>query len=160
MEITDTAKELYRSTAQALKGSARRKYMALTMRELGEAEQKEVQAELGWARQTIRKGLREHETGIECIDAKYMCGRKRAEERLPNLLTDISAIVDGQSQTDATFKTSRLYTRLTAKEVRTQLITQKGYRDEELPSREIIRQRLNSLGYRLRAVRKSQPKKR
>jgi hypothetical protein len=160
MGLTETGKELLRSTAQALKGSARRKYMALTMKELGRAEQKEVQAELGWARQTIQKGLREYETGIECIDAKYMCGRRRAEERLPKLLEDIRAIVDGQSQTDPTFKSNRLYTRLTAKEVRQQLVTQKGYTDEELPSTEIIRQRLNSLGYRLRAVRKSQPKKR
>lgn len=160
MAITDTAKELLRSTAQALKGSARRKYMALTMRELGKDAQQEVQAELGWAPQTIQKGMREYETGIECIDAKYMCGRKRAEERLPNLLADIRAIVDGQSQTDPTFKSTRLYTRLTAKEVRQQLMAQKSYSDEELPSTEIIRQRLNSLGYRLRAVRKSQPKKR
>ena len=107
MGISDTAKEVFRSTAQALKGSARRKYMALTMRELGKDEQQEVQAELGWAPETIQKGMREHETGIECIDAKYMCGRKRAEERLPNLLAEIRAIVDGQSQTDPTFKSTR-----------------------------------------------------
>ncbi|MHB8625146.1 MAG: hypothetical protein ACYDBJ_11775 [Aggregatilineales bacterium] len=37
---------------------------------------------------------------------------KRAEERLPHLLADITAMVDGQSQTDARFESSRLYTRL------------------------------------------------
>ena len=67
--------------------------------------------------------------------------------------------MDGQSQTDPTFQSQRLYTRLTAKEIRRQLIEQKGYSDEELPSEETIRLRINELGYRLRAVRKSQPKK-
>jgi hypothetical protein len=45
---------------------------------------------------------------------------------------DIRAIVDGHSQTDPQFKTQRLYTRLTATEVRRQLIAQKGYTDEQL----------------------------
>jgi hypothetical protein len=44
--------------------------------------------------------------------------------------------------------------------VRQQLILQKGYQDEELPSEEIIRQRLNELGYHLRRVAKIKPKKR
>jgi hypothetical protein len=53
-----------------------------------------------------------------------------------------------------------LYTRLSAREVREQLIQRKGYSDAELPSEESLRVRINELGYGLRAVRKSQPKKR
>src|SRR5207244_8663107 len=108
----------------------------------------------------IRKGLRELETGITCVDACSARGRKRAEEKLPDLLTDIKAIVDGQSQTDPRFETTHWYTRLSAAEVRRQLITQKGYTEDELPCEEVIRQRLNQLGYRLRSVRKSTPQKR
>ncbi len=52
----------------------------------------------------------------------------RVEVYLPHLLTDITTIVDGQSQADPQFRTNRLYTRLTATEVRRQLIAQKGYR--------------------------------
>lgn len=74
-------------------------------------------------------------------------GRKRAEDHLPNLLMDIRAIVDGQSQTDPQFKTKRLYTRLTATEVRRQLIAQKGYADEELPTATTIATKLNEMGY-------------
>ena len=37
---------------------------------------------------------------------------------------------------------------------RQQLIEQKGYTDEELPSPEVIRQRLNELGYHLKRVKK------
>lgn len=76
----------------------------------------------------------ELESGIECLDAFSARGRKKAEERLPNLPEDIKAIVDLQSQIDPTLKTTRLYTRLTVKEVGRQLIEQKGYTDEELPS--------------------------
>jgi hypothetical protein len=71
---------------------------------------------------TIRKGMRELVTGMSCIDAFNLRGRKRAEEHLPNLLTDIRAIVDSQSQADPQFRSQRLYTRLTAAEVRRQLI--------------------------------------
>jgi hypothetical protein len=78
---------------------------------------------------------------------------------LPNLIDDIDAIVKGQSQTDPTFKTTRLYTRLSSAEVRQQLIEQKGYNDSDLPSEETIRQKLQELGYRMRSVQKSQPKK-
>jgi hypothetical protein len=160
MELTETAKELFKTTASALSGHARRLFMARTVKELGAGGKQKVRQELGWSWVTINKGMRELESGIACVDAYAMRGRKRAEERLPHLLVDMRAIVDSESQTDGSFKTSRLYTRLTAAEVRRQLIAGKGYSDEELPSEEVIRQRLNSLGYRVRAVSKSKPKKR
>ena len=78
---------------------------------------------------------------------------------MPNLLPDIRAIVDGQSQTDPQFKTKRLYTRLTAPQVRRQLISQFGYRDEELPTATTIATKLNQLGYYPTKVAKSKPKK-
>jgi hypothetical protein len=114
---------------------------------------------MGWNRGTIRKGMHELDSGIVCVDAFSARGRKRAEDRLPNLLDDMRDIVDGQSQTDPTFETTRLYTRLSAAEVRQQLILQKGYSDAELPSAETIRVKLNEMGYRLRSVQKSRPKK-
>ena len=100
--------------------------MARTVNELGYAGQQRAARELGWGRMTIRKGLRELDSGLACLDAYALRGRKRAEDHLPNLLTDIKAIVDSQSQADPQFRTQRLYTRLTATEVRRQLIAQKG----------------------------------
>ena len=110
-------------------------------------------------RGTIRKGLHELEQGIVCLDAFSSRGRKRSEEHLPNLFTDITTIVDGQSQADPQFRTNRLYTRLTATEVRRQLIAQKGYREDELPTAETISTKLNELGYYPKRVAKSQPQK-
>jgi hypothetical protein len=86
--------------------------------------------------------------------------RKRAEEHLPNLLADIKAIVDSQSQTDPQFRSNRLYTRLTAAEVRRQLIAQKGYQDSQLPTERTIRTKLNDLGYHPSRVAKVKPQKR
>jgi hypothetical protein len=68
--------------------------------------------------------------------------------------------VDGQSQADPQFRTTRLYTRLTAAEVRQQLIAQRGYTDAELPTVQTIGAKLNALGYHLKKVAKSQPQKR
>lgn len=108
---------------------------------------------------TIRKGEHELERGIVCIDAFSLRGRKRSEDHLPNLLVDITAIVDGQSQTDPQFRTNRLYTRLTATAVRRQLMVQFGYSDDELPTAETITTRLNELGYSLKKVAKTHPPK-
>jgi hypothetical protein len=159
MELTEVVKELLMETAKALKGSARRMFLARTVQALGEGGQRLAERELGWNRGTIRKGLHELKHGIVCSDAFSSRGRKRSEEHLPNLLSDITAIVDGQSQADPQFRTNRLYTRLTAAEVRRQLIIQKGYTDDELPTAETIATKLNELGYYPKKVAKSPPQK-
>ena len=159
MDLTDARKALFIETARALKGSARRVFMARTVRELGPGGQRRAERELGWDRGTIRKGARELASGFAVVDAFALRGRKRAEGHLPALLEDIAAIVDGQSQADPSFRTTRLYTRLTAAEVRRQLIARKGYRDDELPTVRTIGAKLNALGYRPRTVAKSKPQK-
>ncbi len=159
MELTDELKRLLIETAKQLKGSARRLFQARTVKALGPGGASLAERELGWNRKTIRKGIHEVESGIICLDAFGARGRKRAEDHLPTLLEDIRAIVDGQSQTDPQFKTQRLYTRLTAPEVRRQLIAQKGYQDEELPTATTIATKLNEMGYYPSKVAKSKPKK-
>lgn len=159
MGLSEADKATYIETARLLKGSDRRQFMARVVKSLGKGGQRRAAAELGWGRQTIRKGMHELERGIRCQDAYGARGRKPAEAHLPHLLDDIRALVDGQSQTDPSFATTRLYTRLSAAQVRQQLIAQKGYTDAQLPSEETIRVKLNHLGYHLRPVRKSQPQK-
>jgi hypothetical protein len=159
MEWTEELRTAYSEGAQALKGHERRLFMARVVKGLGYGGQSEAERELGWCRKTIRKGLRELESGEPIIDNFSARGRKPVEAHLPNLLEDIRAIADEQSQTDPTFQTTRLYTRISAAEMRCQLIAQKGYTDDELPSEETIRVKMNELGYGLRSVQKSRPKK-
>jgi Rhodopirellula transposase DDE domain len=159
LELTAELKAMYRETAKAHKGSQRRVFMARIVRLFGYGGQSWAARELGWCRNTLRKGIHQLDSGIAIEDNFSARGRKKAEEKQPNLLIDIQSLVDGQSQADPTFQTTGLYTRQSASEVRKQLIIQKDYLDEELPSEETIRVKLNTLGYKLRAVQKSRPQK-
>jgi hypothetical protein len=152
--LTDGIKSLLKSAAGKLKGSARRLFLAETVRELGPGGQTVAERELGWNRGTIRKGMHELTAGVECKDAFCLRGRTRSDKRLANLLDGIRDIVDSNAQVDATLRTPRLYIKLTARQVRTQLIEQKHYKDEDLPKRRTISAILNQLDYRLRKVEK------
>jgi Rhodopirellula transposase DDE domain len=160
MELTVSLKALFRDTAKQLRGSARRLFMARTARELGPGGQSIAARELGWNRGTIRKGLHELTSGCTCVDAFGLRGRRPTEAHLPQLLGDIRAIVDSQSQADPQFRSHHVYTRLSAAEVRRRLIAHKGYTDAALPTRKTIANKLNALGYSLKRVAKTQPQKR
>lgn len=160
VELSETLKTTYQDAAKNLKGSARRKFMAGIVKSLGDGGLSYCARELGWDPKTMRKGRQELESGIEFADRPSNPGRKRTEERLPTLIDDLKRILESQSQTDATFQSQRLYTRLSVREVRTQLSAQHGYTEQELPSDEVLRQRINGLGYNLKTVKKNQPKKR
>lgn len=159
MELTGILKTIFTETAKTLKGSARRVFMARIAKAMGKGGQRRAELELGWDRGTIRKGSRELKSGFQCYDNYSAKGRKPVEHHLPNLLKDIEAIAEAESQTDPTFKTTRLYIRLSAAAVRKQLIEQKGYNDEELPGEDTLRTKLNDLGYHPKKVKKSQPLK-
>jgi hypothetical protein len=159
VELTSQVKDYLRQTAASLRGFDRRLFMARTVRLLGPGGQSLAERELGWNRVTVRKGVHEFDSGIRCADAFSSRGRRRAEEHLPGLLDDIRSLIDGQSQTDPTFRSQRLYTRLTAAEVRRQLTVLKGHDATRLPCEETIRLKMRSLGYSLRQVAKCRPKK-
>ncbi len=160
IELSEQLKATYQEAVKNLKGSARRKFMAGIVESLGHGGLSYCARELGWDPKTMRKGRQEVENGVDFADRPTNPGRKRTEERLPTLLEDLRQILDEQSQTDATFQSERLYTRLSVQEVRTQLIERQGYTEEQLPDNEVLRQRINDLGYKLRTVKKNQPKKR
>jgi hypothetical protein len=74
------------------------------------------------------------------------------------LAADIRAIVEPHTQADPELKSSRLYTNLSAAEVRRALIG-KGYAAQGLPSERTLRDILNRLNYRLKRIRKGKPLK-
>jgi hypothetical protein len=160
MELTEAFKAVLQETATTLKGAERRRFLAQTVRALDPGGQARAERELGWNRATIRKGLEELDRGFTCLDAFRLRGRKATEVHLPQLLDAIRALVDSQSQTDPQFRTNRLYTRLSAAEVRRQLIAQKGYTDAELPTERTIATTLDDLGYHPTRVAKTKPKQR
>src|SRR5260370_15867075 len=121
--------------------------MARAVRELGPGGSMVAERELGWNRGTIRKGMHELASGVTCVDAIRLRGRKPAEARLPHLLEDIRAIVESQSQADSRFRSRRSYTRLSAAAVRRQLIAHHGSTAEGLNNAETIGAQMHSLRY-------------
>jgi len=159
MEVNQDFQETLKETPGHLKGEQRRHFMAKIVETVFGGKPSHAERELGWNRKTLRKALAELKGEFCYIDRYQARGRKKSEAHLPNLLADLRAIVDSQSQTDPTFRTNRLYTRLSAAAVRQQLIEQKGDGDDELPCAATINSKLNQLGYHLRAVQKSRPQK-
>jgi len=145
-------------TAEGLHGAQRRRFMAQAVDSLG-LSQRLAARQLGWARDTLRKALRELRSGLTCVDNFSARGRKPAEVHVPSLLQDIRDVVADHLQADPTFQTTRLYCRLSAAAVRDQLLRRKGHSDEQLPSERTIASKLNLLGFRLRTVVKSRPQK-
>jgi len=157
IELSDALVTLLNDTKRQLKGSDRRLFMARVVQRLGPGGQRKAERLMGWNRGTIRKAMKERESGFVCIDAFSLRGRKSALEQWPNLADDIHQIVAPDCQTDATFRTSTLYIRLTASKVRQLLITEKGYDPQQTPARRTLSRLLNRMGYRLRKVKKTNP---
>lgn len=114
---------------------------------------------LGWSRVTIRKALAELESGCFEDHRKGNSGRKKTTEHLPDLEESIHSIVKPNSQTDPTFRSTRIYTPLTARQVRNLLINDFYFKSKDLPSRRTISTLMNKLGYVIKKVQKSKPKK-
>ena len=85
-------------------------------------------------------------------------GRRRSEEKAPQLAADIRVLVEPHTYADPELKSPRRYTNLSAAEVRAALINQ-GYRKAELPSERTIRDILNRMNYRLKRIQKGKPLK-
>ena len=73
---------------------------------------------------------------------------------MPKLADDIRALVDGQAQADPQLRTTFTYARISAQAVRDALIEEKGYRDQDLPTRQTIGAMINRMGYRLKKRKK------
>ncbi len=126
---------------------------------LGRGGQSFAERFLGWNRGTIRKGQAELQSGQAFEERFGQRGRRRSEEHLPNLLEDIRSIVEPSGQADPTFRSTRIYSPLSAGEVRRRLRTHCGYKEAELPCTRTVRNKLNDLDYRVRKVRKCLPLK-
>jgi hypothetical protein len=144
MDLPDSLKTILIETAKSLRGSQRRLFMARTVGSLGPGGQ-------SWNRATIRKGLRELRSGITTENRSKTRGRRRTEERLPHLLADIQEIVNAfVVRTPGTpLSLTKPAVRLTAEELRRQLVLRKGYSDADLPAARTLRNKLRDLGLKL-----------
>jgi hypothetical protein len=159
MIITHNLVKIFKSGANKLNGSKKRQFMADVANELGFGGQRACEEQLGWCRNTIRKGQHEIKSSVTCIDYYAGRGRKKAEEKNPNLLSDIKEIVEPDSQADPAMNSDRIYIKFTANGVLQQLGERFNYTNEVLPSRSTISRKLNENKWHLKKVRKIIPKK-
>lgn len=131
----------------------------MVVRSIGWGGQRFAESFLGWCRNTIAKGEKELISGVDFEDRLSERGRKSAQFHLPLLLVHITEIVAPYTQADPTFRSSRLYTPLTAAEVRKRLLEKKEYSKLELPCERTIRNKLHLLGFVPTKVAKCKPLK-
>src|SRR5512143_3937673 len=124
---------LIRSGARRLTGYQRRLFLAEVATELGGGSARQPERRFGWGRDTVETGLHELRHGVRCRGNFTTRGRRRSEQKDPQLAADIRALADPHTFVAPELKSPRLYTNLTTAEVRAALIDQ-GYLEEELPS--------------------------
>jgi Rhodopirellula transposase DDE domain len=160
--LMDTATEpldaLIRSGAQRLTGFRRRAFLAEVATAVCDGSSRQAERRFGWGRATVTKGLHEARRQMRCLDNFAARGRRRSEDKNPQLAADIRAIVEPHSYTDPELKSARRYTNVSAAEVRDALIAN-GHSPEELPSERTMREILNRMNYRLKRLQKGKPLK-
>jgi hypothetical protein len=112
----------------------------------------------GWGREAVQRGLDEARTGERYVERFSERGRHKSEELQPELILQIQALVEPESQADPKFQTPLAFTRITAKAVHEELQKQAA-EGVHVPCSRTVHDIMNRMGYRLRRVRKVQSKK-
>lgn len=112
----------------------------------------------GWNRSAVEVGIREFQTGISCVNDISPRLKPKTEEKNPDLLTDIHAIMEPHSASESSLRTTLLYTNMTAKAVYDALV-EKGWSAESLPTVRTISNIPGRQDYRLRTVVKTKVQK-
>src|ERR1700739_1454400 len=118
---------MWQAAAKRLRGHQRRLFLAEVTLTLCDGNTRQAERRFGWGRQTIAKGVQELQQGIRCVENFTARGRSRWQEEDPQRAEDIRALVEPHTQADPELKSQRRYTNLTAKELRQQLQSKKGY---------------------------------
>jgi hypothetical protein len=159
VELTDDLRRTILSAATLLTGHKRRRFQAQTANTYCGGSARLAETTFGWGRAAVQTGLNELRSGIRCLDAYELRGRKATEELCPELEDHIRRLVDPHAQADPKFQTPFAYTRITAKAVRNALLAIPELAGK-VPTRQTVGDILNRLGYKLRRVLKARPQKR
>lgn len=140
-------------------GAERRSFAAEMALKYCGGSARQTELVFGWGREMVETGLGEKRTGILCVSAKAnFTGNKRWEEKHPQVATELCRLAEEHGQQDPSFRSTVVFTRLTAAEALRQL-RQLGFSEEQLPAPGTMARILNRLGYRLRRVVKAKPQK-
>ena len=157
--LTDDLIASVRSASKKLTGFQRRQFQAEMATRYCDGSARRAESVFGWSRKCVNTGLNELRTGMRCVENFSRRGRKKTEDKVPEIQSEIQKIVDPHAQADPKFQTTQAFTRITAKSVREQLLKNRKLR-EQVPCRQTIGTLLNRMGYSLKRVQKTRPEKR
>lgn len=120
-ELTASMRQTIRSAAKKLTGACRRQFQAEVAMRYCQGSPRRAEETFGWGRDAVNKGLHELRSGISCVDNFSARGRRKTEEKYPEIACRREALVDPESQADPKFQTPLAFTRMTAQAVRDQL---------------------------------------
>jgi hypothetical protein len=158
-ELTESVRDTIRSAAQKLTGFRRRQFQAEMTTKYCRGNPRCAERVFGWGRDAVNTGLNELRSGIRCVENYSTRGRPKSEERSPQLVQEIHALVEPKTQADPKFQTPLACTRITAKAVRERLAAIAAGGARHVPAERTVYDILNRLGYRLRRVQKTKPQK-
>lgn len=82
-------------------------------------------------------------------------GRKKVEDKFPEIKNQIRDILNNYEYTDSHFKTETLFVDLSLQNLRNELIHKYGYTEKTCPCRSTLLRTLNDLGYKIQKVKKT-----
>src|SRR4051794_16190261 len=103
---TDHYDALLRPGARRLTGYHRRLFQAEVTTQLCGGGARLAERRFGWARDTVEKGLHETHKGVRCLEDFAARGRRRGEDKDPQLADDIRAIVGPRTYADPELQSS------------------------------------------------------
>ena len=136
----------------------RRSAMGDVTLSLLDGKQRVAESVFGWSRSAVEVGINEWQTGIACVNDIAARVKPKTEEKNPELLAEIHAIMEPHSASESSLRTTLLYTNMTAKAVYDALV-EKGWTAASLPTVRTISNILSRQDYRLRTVAKSKVQK-
>lgn len=158
-ELTESVRETILSAARKLTGFQRRRFQAEVAIKYCRGNPRRAERIFGWGRDAVNTGLNELRSGIRCVEDYSTRGRPKSEQKSPELVEEIHALVEPESQADPKFQTPLAYTRITAKAVHERLLANAARDGRHVPAERTVYDILNRLGYRLRRVQKTKPQK-
>ena len=150
---------VFQSACSCMKGSARRAFEAKAAIEFCDGSPRRAETIFGWNRKTIQRGLDEIASGKPYTPSAERRGRLRAETQNPKIVESTKSLIDDHSQTDPTFRSTLVYTRVTGQAIRDALAEVLQVPISKLPTSRTMRRILNRNGYSQKKVRKTLPQK-
>jgi hypothetical protein len=96
---------------------ARRSAMGDVTQSLLDGKHRVAENVFGWNRSAVEVGIKEFQTGISCVNELSSRVKPMTEDKIPNLLVDIKAIMEPYSEAESSLRTTLLYTNMTARTV-------------------------------------------